>query len=152
MGYVIYKHRMLWQICFSTMNFVWTALTSPSPSLPPLRATKRLLSHSEHGGGWVTRSAGLVSLYHHLHGLFALQGAKCLIVNFRATMTNTAPSALNPSHTASLTYCKCKPSLRVTFCCCCCFSPFRVYYHKGNSKSFLSQQSFEELVATADLY
>lgn len=52
------------------------------------------------------------TVYNHLHRLFCFQWAKCPTVNFSATVTNIAPSAVNPFHEASLIYYKCKPSLR----------------------------------------
>lgn len=124
------------------MNYVWTA---SSPLLSPFIKGSQHCAYtdksfsssvvSSHTFSYISH----ITVYSHLCRLFCFQWAKCLIGDFSATMTNIAPSVVNPFQEASLIYYKCKPSLR--FISFFFFFPFCIYYHKGNSKSFLSHWS-----------
>lgn len=97
------------------MNYVWTA---SSPLLSPFIKGSQHCAYtdksfsssvvSSHTFSYISH----ITVYSHLCRLFCFQWAKCLIGDFSATMTNIAPSVVNPFQEASLIYYKCKPSLR----------------------------------------
>lgn len=91
-----------------------------NPLSPLLRAANTMLSVISHWAQpWlsVTPTAEFLTSLSTSTSLawVYFQWAKCLIVNFSATMTNTTSLGIIPFHEASLIYYKCKPPLRFMY-------------------------------------